>query len=390
MSHAMKSKQLLLIDDQRAVALDSQIQKLHKITDFEIREYPVEVVVEKFTTGLEPDDEAELFIPDYQREFVWSKDQRSRFIESILLSLPIPYIFVADVAEGKNEGRLEIVDGSQRVRTLVEFLQDKLRLQNLKKLTEANGFIFSQMSGPRQMRFKRKTLRMIELTEQADEEARREIFDRLNSGGTKIESMEQRRGSEDGRFLTFIEKCAQVPLFQRLCPVSKARSDRAEYAELVLRYFAYSAKYLKFSKSVDTFLTDYLKEWNLGSSEVHEAALQVEFDTMLRFIEQYIPNGNGFRKNTANKSVPRIRFEALAIGTTLALREQPQLVPQDISNWLDSEEFRRLTRSDASNSRPRVIDRLHFVRDSLLGRPVEYASTQITEGQVDPTDDALI
>jgi uncharacterized protein with ParB-like and HNH nuclease domain len=196
----MPQASLPTIDDQRAAALDAQVQEMQKVIDFEIREYPVEVIVDKFVKGLER-DEAELFVPDYQREFVWTKMHQSRFVESILLSLPIPYIFVADVAEGQREGRLEIVDGSQRVRTLVAFLQGDLQLIGLKKLTRANGLKFADMSPPRQMRFKRKTLRMIELTEQTDEEARREIFDRLNSGGVRIESMEQRRGSHDGEFL---------------------------------------------------------------------------------------------------------------------------------------------------------------------------------------------
>jgi Protein of unknown function DUF262 len=349
--------------------LDAQIQELQKIVDYEIREYPVEVIVSKFTDGLDA-DEAELYIPDYQREFVWSLAQQSRFIESILLNLPIPYIFVADIGSGKYEGRLEIVDGSQRVRTLVGFMQDELRLGGLKKITKANGFRFSELSVPRQLRFKRKTLRMIELTEQTDEEARREIFDRLNSGGTKIGSMEQRRGSQDGPFLTFVEECARSELFVDLCPVSAARVKHQEYPELVLRYFAYSDKYKEFNKRVDGFLDDYLKYKNANFSEAHKTAQWLEFNTMLEFVKLKLPSG--FRKNNNNSSVPRIRFEAIAVGVTLALRENPHLVPIEVAQWLESRDFKQHTRSDASNSRPKVINRIHFVRDSLLGREIEY------------------
>lgn len=100
------------IEEQEAV--DKDIHEKQKITDHEIREFPVSVIVDKFIHGLE-NDEAELYIPDYQREFVWDDRQQSRFIESLLLNIPIPYIFVADTGAGKYEGRLEIVDGSQRI-----------------------------------------------------------------------------------------------------------------------------------------------------------------------------------------------------------------------------------------------------------------------------------
>lgn len=372
----MPQANLPTVDEHRAAALDAQVQEMQKVIDFEIREYPVEVIVNKFTTGLEQ-DEAELFVPDYQREFVWTKKHQSRFVESILLSLPIPYLFVADVAEGAREGRLEIVDGSQRVRTLVAFLQGDLQLVGLKKLTHANGLRFSDMSLPRQLRFKRKTLRMIELTEQTDEEARREIFDRLNSGGVRIESMEQRRGSHDGAFLTFLEELAASERFKTLCPVSAARSRRAEYLELVLRYFAYCDNYAGFTKKVEDFLTEYLVAGNASTTAEKREEQRQQFNNMLSFVESYIPNG--FKKHSSNSSVPRIRFEALSVGTTLAQRIQPNLVPSNVSTWLESAEFRLHTRSDASNSRPKVVNRLHYVRDNLLGRPVEYDSGPETE-----------
>lgn len=371
-----RNKQLDMVEldlgksDDEKTGLDNQIQEKQKITDYEIREFPVSVIVEKFLTGLD-EDEAELYIPDYQREFIWDEKQQARFIESLLLNLPVPYLFVADTGHGKYEGRLEIVDGSQRIRTLVEFLENRLLLQSLKKLPLANGFYFKDLSKPRQLRFKRKTLRMIELTEQADEEARREIFDRLNSGGTKLNTMEQRRGSNDGDFLKFIERCADQAAFKALCPVSKAREERAEYVELVLRYFAYIDRYQTFDKSVDDFLTDYLKSGNEKFNTVPFEAdrLEEEFLSMLAFVERYFKHG--FQKNKTNTSVPRIRFEAIAVGTTLALRENPDLIPSDPTSWINSPEFIKHTRSDSSNSRPKVRNRIHFVRDSLLGREIE-------------------
>ncbi|MGP0903892.1 DUF262 domain-containing protein [Serratia sp. CY76391] len=352
--------------------LDEMIVEMQKITDHEIREFPISVIVDKFQNGIE-EDSAELFIPDYQREFVWNNKQKSRFIESLLLNLPIPYIFVADIGSGDNEGRLEIVDGSQRIRTLHQFKTDMFELEGLNKLTSANGFKYSDFSVPRKLRFDRKTIRMIELTEHCDEETRREIFDRLNTGGKKLTTMEQRQGSNDGPFLAFVNGISEDQTFQSICPLGDARKRRSEYPELALRYFAYIEEYLEFRKSVDEFLTTYLIRKNKEYNGDDSTALASEFHQMCNFINTHFPHG--FRKTKSATTVPRIRFEALAVGTTLALRENPQLVPENIQEWLNSKEFITHTRSDASNSKPKVKARIEYVRDKLLGRePVNEAT----------------
>jgi hypothetical protein len=355
-------------DEARARRLDAQIQELQKITDYEIREWPIEVLVDKFTRGRET-DEAELFIPDYQREMVWSARQQSRFVESIMIHLPIPFIFAADVGSGPREGHLEVIDGSQRLRTLDNFLSDRLTLVDLKKLTDGNGLRFSDLSRTRQMRFKRQTVRVIELTEKADEEARREMFGRLNSGGTKLVSMEIRRGSHDGPLMRLVTELAALPLLQNLVPLGERNAKRKEYEEFVLRYLAYADNYQRFQKNVDDFLTGFLQRGNEMLDRATEQRYRDELGACLHFVQRHFPNGFKREKYT---TVPRIRFEALAVGITLALRERPDLVPDDVRRWLDSSEFIKHTRSDASNSRPKLYNRLHYVRDNLLGRAVEY------------------
>jgi hypothetical protein len=359
--------QTLPADNELAILVDKQIEELQKITDYEIKEWPIEVLVEKFTNGLDS-DESELFIPDYQREMVWTPKQQSRFIESILIKLPVPFIFAADVGQGDREGSLEIIDGSQRIRTLDNFLSNRLELVGIKKLTHALGMRFTDLSKPRQMRFKRTTIRVIELTEKADEDARREMFDRLNSGGTPLTTMEVRRGVVDGPFMTFITECAALEQFKALVPLSDRNAKRKEYEEFVLRYFAYLNNYQSFQKSVDDFLTDYLKSKNGNFLDADKQSMLNEFVHMLKFVFLHFPNGF---KRTGYKTVPRIRFEAIAVGASLALRENTDLIPDDVGQWMDSKKFIVHTRSDASNSRPKLINRIHYVRDNLQGKVFE-------------------
>lgn len=374
----MSQGTLLQISTAQAEAVDKQIQENQKITDFEIREWPIEVLVQKFTTGLDT-DEAEIFIPDYQREFIWTSKQQSRFVESIMIHLPVPYIFMADVAEGPRAGNLEIIDGSQRIRTLVAFLENRLTLEGLKKIPLANGFKFSDFSKPRQTRFKRQTVRVIELTEKADEDARREMFERLNSGGTKLVAMEVRRGTQDGPFLKeVVEPCANSALFKEICPLSSRSVDRAEHYEFALRFFAYVDNYLGFEKEVGVFLNDYLQQRNADANALAFERDKQEFGRVLGFVKEHFPNG--LRRTAKHTSVPRIRFEAITVGVALALRINPDLSPSDVSSWLESAEFMKHTRSDASNSKPKVVNRIHFVRDNLLGRAVDYhANTKSVE-----------
>ena len=184
---AKSSNTLNFGDEQLQRDAEAQLEERQKIADYDIREYPVEVLVDKFTDSA-GNDEADFFIPDYQRELVWDEKRQSRFIESVLMNLPIPYIFIAEVKGGENDGRAEIVDGAQRMRTLQRFMLDQLQLVDLKQLTKMNGFRFSNLSQGRQRRVKRKTIRLIELTHNMDEEARREMFDRLNTGGMVLKA----------------------------------------------------------------------------------------------------------------------------------------------------------------------------------------------------------
>lgn len=343
----MKSPQEKLDAEQQLLTEKSQV-------DYDTREFVVEHIVQKYLAE-------EYKIPPYQREFVWNNEKQSRFIESILLDLPIPYIFFAD---DNTDGKLEIVDGSQRIRTLVAFYENVLILTGLEKLDKLNGFHFEDLIESRQRRFLRKTLRSIELTEKADFEVKKDIFRRINTDPYDLTDMEIRKGIYEGSdFYNLLKNCSSSPLFNLLCPISSKRKDRGEAEELVLRYFAYGEKYQTFVHRVDVFLDDYIKE--KYNTQIDAVAMEAEFARMLDFVNEYFPYG--FKKGTTHKSTPRVRFEAISVGVTLALRENPNLIPSNVIEWLESEEFKRFTTSDGANSKTFVVGRIEFVKNKLLG-----------------------
>ncbi|WP_446355776.1 DUF262 domain-containing protein [Coleofasciculus sp. G2-EDA-02] len=355
------------ITDQQREAAEAEIREKQKVVDYDTKEYPVEVLVKKYRDGLD-EDINELYIPDYQREMIWEETRQSKFIESLLLGLPIPYIFVADLRPKQEDdeedlARLEIVDGTQRIRTLDRFLNNKLKLCELEKLEQLNNFKFSDLPLARQRRFNRATIRMIVLTEKADEETRRDMFERINTGSVQLNEMEKRRGISPGPFVDLLEELAKTDKFRKLCPISEALVSKREPEEFVLRFFAYLNNYQNFERRVNKFLNEYLQEHN--HAKINQKGMRSEFHKMLDFVDTYFPNG--FSKAKGHVKTPRIRFEAISVGVALALREKPDLKPKSIK-WLDSPEFKEYTTSDASNSRPKVIKRIEYVRDQLLGQ----------------------
>jgi uncharacterized protein with ParB-like and HNH nuclease domain len=332
--------------------------------EYQTKEYIVELLVAKYNVGIE-DDENEIFVPAYQRRFVWNEERQSKFIESVLLGLPVPYIFIATLEKEieEDEGRAEVVDGSQRIRTLAAFVNNDLILTGLEKCDTLNGFKFADMDVSRQRKFNRQPVRVIELSSKADEQVRRDIFERINTGSEELRDMEKRKGIYTGPFYDFIKECAADPAFARVCPLSFSKQRREEAEELVLRYFAYCDTYMDFKHDVGKFLSSYLKR---HQDNFDRQRLRSQFDSMVLLAEQCLPYG--FKKSLKANTTPRVRFEALACGITLAQRQDPSLKPTvaSVESWIDSSDFRKLVVSDASNSLPRLKARIEFVRDKLV------------------------
>jgi hypothetical protein len=370
MSNNLLSKN---ITEEMQEEAEIQIRDKKKVVDYNTIEYPIEVIVQKYLKGLD-DDSNELFIPDYQRAMIWDDKRQSKFIESILLGLPIPYIYVADTSgeatdenplETKDLARLEIIDGTQRIRTLANFINGDLCLQDLEKLDKLKGFRFSTLPIARQRRFQRTTIRMIQLTEDADEETRRDLFERINTGSVELNEMEKLRGIRRGPFLDLIDELAKYPKFISLCAFTEPSIRRVEPQEFVLRFFAFLNNYQAFNKNITDFIDSYLKELNKAEPNTLET-MKKEFYAMIDFVEKHFLTG--FRQGKKkDKTTTRIKFESLAVGITLALREQEDLKPASV-DFLDSKEFREFTSGDASSSKNKVIRRINYVRNQILGR----------------------
>ena len=240
----------------------------------------------------------EFYIPlEYQRKFVWTEKYKCFFIESILMGLSIPLMFFADT----EDGRIEIVDGAQRMQTLVEFADNQLTLKNMQILTDSNGFKFKDLQIAVQRRFNNSSIRTIFLEEGTSVKTRQEIFKRKNTGGLKAKPSETRRGAFEGKFKDFLEECVKDELFNKVAPRTKQTEDRYEGFELVSRFFAYSDNYNSNFKGYDGRVALYIDKYVENQNKLCECNLQIiknsknKFEKMLKYAEKILGK-KGFRK----------------------------------------------------------------------------------------------
>lgn len=353
-----KSKEVPPKTEADIALAEAQIVELSKRIEFYLTEYSVELLAGKMSKG-------EFVVPNYQRAYTWEADRKSRFIESLLLGLPIPFLFFWEMPDGK----LEIVDGSQRLRSIEEFVLGDLRLGELDGLTALSGYKFSDLPESRQRKINNRSIRGIVLNEHADEQARFDMFERINTGSKIANKAEVRRGALAGPFMDLIVELAIAPKFAALAPVSKKELDEREREELVARFFAYSDGLDGYKDRPSEFIFNYVKQMNVRVAKDPALLDQYRetFKETIDFIERVFPHG--FRRNATGKATPRARFEAIAVGSRLALAENPALLHKaafDVLPWLTGEEFIRVTGSDGANAIARLRERTGFVRKKLL------------------------
>ena len=353
---------------------EQQIIDYSKTVKFTVTEYSFEFIVQKLNSE-------RYYVPAYQRELIWTPAKKSKFIESVLMGLPIPFVFFWQ----DKDGRMEIVDGSQRLRTIRDFMANKFVLRDLETIPALNGFQFADLPPSRQLKFGEIPIRVIILDNTTDAVTRTEMFARINTGGTTANDAEIRRGSLPGPFMDLVVELAANAAFVQLTPISAELVDKREREELVTRFFAYlngfdatanngEGDIPTYREEPRRFFFQFVKETNErialeqehGQQSPTITAMRAEFESTLAFIQTVSPNG--FTKSDTGKQVPRVRFESIAVGSALALRADPTVRDRvaTITPLLESSDFMQVTRSDAANVKSKLLNRIRLTRNWLL------------------------
>jgi hypothetical protein len=199
--------------------------------------------------NLYKDDEL-VIRPAFQRLFRWSTYQKSRLVESILLGIPIPSIFVSQ----RDDGVWEVVDGLQRLSTILEFMgelksedgtrREPSKLVGTNYLPDLEGRTYEDGDRPldsaQRITFKRSKLDIKIVKEAESAKTKYDLFDRLNSGGSVLSDQEFRNSlivMADPSFMDWLEAIRSLPDFQLSVAPSDKQSEEQYDLELVVRFF---------------------------------------------------------------------------------------------------------------------------------------------------------
>ena len=269
--------------------------------------------------------------PDFQRQFVWDGTRSSRLIESVLLGVPLPIIYLAEEGNG-NES---VIDGQQRLTSFFEFLDGTSKLSGLRVRETLNGIKFSELSKDAQSIIKKTSLRAITIKRESDKDLKFEIFERLNSGSVALNDQELRNCIYRGPYIKLLKELSEDPDFRKLLNFS-GPDKRMRDVEMVLRFAAfYQTTYLNYSPPMKSFMNnDMEKHQHLSAAaqeEIRHAfkkSCQLVFSLLgehafKRFYRGNEENANGrWEPKKVNSSL----YDVLMFGFTAY--EKPQIYPK--------------------------------------------------------------
>lgn len=293
--------------------------------------------------------------PDFQRDFVWDEDKQSRLIESILLRIPLPVFYVAE----DEQGRLIVVDGRQRLSTLLHFLDNRLSLK-LKDRSELDGKRFDDLDVRLQNRVEDCQLLFYIIDRSVPERARLDIFERVN-GGEVLTRQQMRNAIYNGPATAFLRDEAETALFREATGGS-LDVGKMQDREMINRFCSFRLL------DLDSYRGD-MDEWLANGLRVINAMSTEERQTLSRRFRRSMRNNllvfgrQAFRKHSSqdqrrsviNASLFDVMSTSLARYPEARVEEKAELLRQRFYALMDDQEFiRAITYSTNSSAQVRA------------------------------------
>ena len=232
--------------------------------------------------------------PSYQRRERWSPKRQSALIESFILNIPIPPVYLAEEAYGK----YTVIDGKQRLSSITRFMRNELALEQLEKFTQLEKKKFSDL--PSELRNAleiRPYVRVVTLLKQSDPELKYEVFERLNTGGEALFPQEIRNAAFRGPFNDLLFKLSNAAFLRKQLKISK--NDEPAYlqmqdVEYVLRYFTMAETWKHFSGDYRRSMDEYMEK-RRNANNATRALMSASFTEALNRCERFW-GGNAFKR----------------------------------------------------------------------------------------------
>ncbi len=196
--------------------------------------------------------------PKFQREYVWNTrpELPSRLIESLLLEIPIPPIYFGKVVEG----RLEMIDGQQRLTTLVNFVSNKFPLRKLHRMSSLNHKFFKDLTKQEQEKILDTPIRSIVIDAGVNTDLRYEVFERLNRGSMTLNEQELRNCVYRGPFNDLLAELER-DIYWRKAKGGDEPEGRFKEREMILRFFALANRLSNYTGNLKRFLNEYMGQY---------------------------------------------------------------------------------------------------------------------------------
>jgi hypothetical protein len=240
--------------------------------------------------------------PDYQRRHRWDTKKRSQLIESLLLNIPIPPLFLFE----NDYNQYEVMDGRQRLDAITQFLENSYALRGLEYWPELDGTTFNDLPPTIQRGLLRRTVTAIVLLaetsrpEVSEIDVRMALFKRLNTGGVKLNPQELRNALYPSAFNSMLSRIAESDVFRDVWGIPRYTPDEKEKVpkkvqtnalyktmadcELVLRFFAIRETILEDRRGSLRSLMDKSMRQHKSDNQLQISRLETEFDTTLKVL----------------------------------------------------------------------------------------------------------
>lgn len=365
--------------------------ELINIVDEKIKNVRTRSLDISFNELLDMYENGELIIdPEYQRLFRWSEGTQSRFIESLLLELPIPPIFVIE----HSEGTYELLDGLQRISSYMHFRGrhperrnddgsfHELELSDCDIVEALIGSTYKMLPAPLQIKLRRNFIRVEVIRKESDPRLRYYMFKRLNTGGETLSYQEARNciiRILGNRFVNFIIELSKNEDFcECISNVSDEKIKQKYDQELVLRFFAFKNYRKKYLHDVQDFMTEYMENVSDEEKSVIKFNYEEEkeifektFKILNATLGSKVFSGTNKKGNLVSKFLS-YHYEVFAIG----IQKYLNCIEPTKSSQIDSirntfleikndSEFKRLTTGGGKNYAKQLQERISFVETKL-------------------------
>jgi hypothetical protein len=297
-------------------------------------------------------EQGKILVPDFQRNQVWKPQQKSRFIESLILNIPVPPFYMSQDIEGK----MIIVDGLQRSSAIFDFLSNKYKLVGLEALPALNGKLYNDLDGELKARIEDRELLLYILKPSVPLSIVYDIFNRINSNGTPLTRQEIRNCIYIGNSTRILAKLANSEIFKKA--VNNGISPRRmKDREAILRFFAFSGmQFDEYRGDLDDFLGNTMKRMN-RMTEYEITHLESRFIRAMTLTLDFFGNKNFRLINENNKGPINVAlFEVVSTffdqkNDRELIENKDYIINKYFNILLKDAEFRDAIKTSTSNER---------------------------------------